>query len=146
MNAPYPTGWTWLLFSVDGRINRGQIWRAALIYVVIVALLVLLLLPFAIMPIVIITLWCAVAVLAKRLHDRGRSGWWIVGFNLVQMVLDKIGARVDDGWDASLPAFAAAAVTVWAFVEIFCLKGTRGPNRYGPDPLGEPASLARTPL
>jgi uncharacterized membrane protein YhaH (DUF805 family) len=32
------------------------------------------------------------------------------------------------------------AITVWAFVELGCLRGTVGPNRYGPDPL-EPAAL-----
>jgi uncharacterized membrane protein YhaH (DUF805 family) len=30
-------------------------------------------------------------------------------------------------------------ITVWAFVEIGCLRGTVGPNRYGPDPLSAPA-------
>ena len=32
------------------------------------------------------------------------------------------------------------AITVWAFVELGCLRGTVGPNQYGPDPL-EPAAL-----
>jgi uncharacterized membrane protein YhaH (DUF805 family) len=27
------------------------------------------------------------------------------------------------------------AVLVWAFVELGCLRGTLGPNRFGPDPL-----------
>jgi uncharacterized membrane protein YhaH (DUF805 family) len=30
-------------------------------------------------------------------------------------------------------------ITVWAFIELGCLRGTRGPNRYGPDPLSAPA-------
>jgi uncharacterized membrane protein YhaH (DUF805 family) len=30
----------------------------------------------------------------------------------------------------------AFAITVWAFVELGCLRGTVGPNQYGPDPLG----------
>jgi uncharacterized membrane protein YhaH (DUF805 family) len=34
----------------------------------------------------------------------------------------------------------AFAITVWAFVELGCLRGTVGPNQYGPDPL-EPAAL-----
>jgi uncharacterized membrane protein YhaH (DUF805 family) len=32
------------------------------------------------------------------------------------------------------------AITVWAFVELGCLRSTVGPNQYGPDPL-EPAAL-----
>ena len=41
---------------------------------------------------------------------------------------------------------AAFAVGVWAFVELGCLRGTIGPNRYGPDPL-EPTAIppVRTP-
>jgi len=31
------------------------------------------------------------------------------------------------------------AISVWAFVELGCLRGTVGPNRYGPDPLSTPA-------
>ena len=31
------------------------------------------------------------------------------------------------------------AIAVWGFVEIGCLRGTVGPNRYGPDPLSVPA-------
>jgi uncharacterized membrane protein YhaH (DUF805 family) len=29
----------------------------------------------------------------------------------------------------------ASAILIWAFVELACLRGTIGPNRYGPDPL-----------
>jgi uncharacterized membrane protein YhaH (DUF805 family) len=32
-------------------------------------------------------------------------------------------------------ALAAFALTVWGFVEIGCLRGTEGPNRYGANPL-----------
>ena len=31
------------------------------------------------------------------------------------------------------------AITVWAIVELGFLRGTLGPNRYGPDPLAPPA-------
>ena len=29
----------------------------------------------------------------------------------------------------------AALISLWAFVELYCLRGTVGDNRYGPDPL-----------
>jgi uncharacterized membrane protein YhaH (DUF805 family) len=29
----------------------------------------------------------------------------------------------------------ATAISVWAFIELGCLRGTRGMNAYGPDPL-----------
>nr|WP_237183157.1 DUF805 domain-containing protein [Roseomonas gilardii] len=49
--------------------------------------------------------------MTKRWHDRGRSGWW----NLL-LLLPFIG------W-------------LWLFISLCCRDGTRGPNRYGPDPL-----------
>jgi len=51
----------------------------------------------------------------RRLHDTDRSGWWWL-LALVPIV----------GWIILL---------VWN-----CSRGTRGPNRYGPDPLGAPTS------
>jgi uncharacterized membrane protein YhaH (DUF805 family) len=35
-------------------------------------------------------------------------------------------------------ALAGFALTIWGFVEIGCLRGTTGPNTYGPDPLLQP--------
>ena len=37
---------------------------------------------------------------------------------------------------AAAAILAAFAISVWLFVEIGFLKGTEGPNRFGPDPLG----------
>jgi uncharacterized membrane protein YhaH (DUF805 family) len=47
----------------------------------------------------------------KRLHDRGRSGW----FTLV----------------GGIPLVG----TVWLLIDLTLLPGTPGPNRFGPDPL-----------
>jgi uncharacterized membrane protein YhaH (DUF805 family) len=58
----------------------------------------------------IVTLYASLAGGTKRLHDRARSGW----FQL--MILIPLL-----GW-------------VWVPLEM-SLRGTRGPNRYGPDPL-----------
>ena len=50
-----------------------------------------------------------IAVGIRRLHDIDRTGWWYL------IVFTGIGAIV---------------LIVWA-----CMKGTTGPNRYGPDPI-----------
>jgi uncharacterized membrane protein YhaH (DUF805 family) len=50
------------------------------------------------------------AVSARRLHDRDRTGWWLLLYVTI------IGGIV---------------LLVW-----YCMRGTPGPNRYGPDPLG----------
>jgi uncharacterized membrane protein YhaH (DUF805 family) len=49
------------------------------------------------------------AVGARRLHDRDYSGWW-------QLI--------------ALTGIGMIVLIVW-----FCLPGTPGPNRFGPDPL-----------
>lgn len=48
----------------------------------------------------------------KRYHDRDKSGAWV----LIQLV-----------------PFVGP---FWYVIEAGCLRGTVGPNRYGPDPLG----------
>jgi uncharacterized membrane protein YhaH (DUF805 family) len=50
-----------------------------------------------------------VAVGVRRLHDLDRTGWWVL------IVFTGIGAIL---------------LIIW-----FCLKGTPGANRFGPDPL-----------
>jgi uncharacterized membrane protein YhaH (DUF805 family) len=53
-------------------------------------------------------------------------------------VASSIGNQMENmGFVLHLVGFA---ITVWAFVELGCLRGTVGPNQYGPDPL-EPAAL-----
>jgi len=37
---------------------------------------------------------------------------------------------------AGAACLAAFVVSVWLFVQIGFLRGTQGPNRFGPDPLG----------
>jgi uncharacterized membrane protein YhaH (DUF805 family) len=51
------------------------------------------------------------AVTVRRLHDLDRTGWWIF-----------LGL---------IPLVGAIILIIW-----FCSKGTDGPNRFGPDPLG----------
>ncbi|QJE94475.1 DUF805 domain-containing protein [Luteolibacter luteus] len=54
--------------------------------------------------------WIGLALGVKRWHDRGKSGWWVL---------------------IALIPFVGA---IWSFVECGCLRGTVGPNQYGPDP------------
>ena len=92
-----------------------------------------------------------IAVAVRRLHDTNRSGWWIlapVAPYLVGWVA--LGASLGSGMagGAKDPAaafagvggiifmvsmLAALALAVMLLVFYF-LEGTRGPNKYGPDP------------
>jgi uncharacterized membrane protein YhaH (DUF805 family) len=65
-------------------------------------------------------------VVAKRLHDRGKSGWWaalvLVGVSLVWRAPD--AARL----------LLAFPILVWSAVELVLLPGEEGANRFGPFP------------
>ena len=50
------------------------------------------------------------AVSIRRLHDRDKSGWWVLL--------------------AFIPLIGAIILLIW-----FIMRGTQGPNRFGPDPL-----------
>ncbi|MDC7675622.1 DUF805 domain-containing protein [Asticcacaulis machinosus] len=63
-------------------------------------------------------------VLSKRLHDRGRSGWWSAVI-LVAFVM--VWPQPEGFFD-----FIGVAVLVWAFVDLTLMPGERGMNRYGP--------------
>jgi len=93
-----------------------------------------------------LVMWVWFAISIKRLHDRDKSGWWILLFWL--------GPGILGGWQTAAPdlggglilSLAATAIAIWAFVELGCLRGTPGPNRYGPDPLGNPALAPRAEI
>ena len=81
--------------------------------------------------------WAAVALLFRRLHDRNKSGWWLVPFYLAPSILALIAkAMLDKGGTlmAGLAALGELTLWLWAFVELGLLSGTRGKNRFGPDP------------
>ena len=76
---------------------------------------------------------------------RDRSGWWLLWQILVItvaviLIVVAIAVPKEQGalWYALAGAagLAAFAISVWLFIEIGFLRGTQGPNRFGPDPLG----------
>ena len=72
-------------------------------------------------------LYSAACVLSKRLHDRGRSGWWaaLVLFALVAVWPTPHG----------FGALVFALILVWAAIELGVMQGEDGANRFGPSPL-----------
>jgi uncharacterized membrane protein YhaH (DUF805 family) len=95
---------------------------------------------------VIAYIYAAFAVTVKRLHDRNKGASWLLVFWLLPLVLYIIGTAIlggavamGDGSGAalwSLPfTLGALGIIIWAFVELYCLRGTIGDNRFGPDPL-----------
>ena len=79
--------------------------------------------------------WRYAASSIKRLHDRNKSAWCIVPYLVAPWLYGQFGDWLDDSWPAVLIGYATGIAFLWGFVEMYCLKGTRGPNRLGPDPL-----------
>lgn len=114
--------WKYLLLSMDGRINRQPYWLGVLALVgvsVVAAVLDLVLRTPTVggsgaigLIVSLVLIYPSIALSAKRWHDRDKSAWWIL-INLIPIV----------GW-------------IWSLVENGFLRGTVGPNRFGPDPLG----------
>ena len=94
----------------------------------------------------------SLAVGARRLHDIDRTGWWLLWQLLIILLavfLTVVAFAVPKEQGAVWYALAGAAVlvafiiSVWLFVQIGFLRGTQGPNRFGPDPLGPERSDAQ---
>jgi uncharacterized membrane protein YhaH (DUF805 family) len=141
-----------LLFSFSGRLNRKPYWLTTLCIVLVLLVVMILVLAMGgaglatgdfsglgvLLIIVVLAyiplLWIGLAISAKRLHDRNKSAWWLVLFYLVPAVLQGIGEQL--GTAGIILTLAGLGISIWALVEIGFLRGTVGPNQYGPDPLG----------
>ena len=134
-----------LLFSFEGRINRGKFWLAVLAYVIIsIVLAFLLIIPvlgwllagIGYLGMIVSGIFVAI----KRLHDRNKPGWWVAIFYVIPMILSGASAYMtyeagEQTSMAMLISLIGLAISLWAFVELGCLRGTVGPNEYGPDPI-----------
>ena len=65
-------------------------------------------------------------ILSKRLHDRGRAGWW--AFLVVWALIE--------AWPqpTNLFGYAALAVLAVTFLDLGLMPGESGANRFGPNP------------
>jgi uncharacterized membrane protein YhaH (DUF805 family) len=79
--------------------------------------------------------WVYLATSVKRLHDRDRSGWWMVPFFVIPGLYSEFADRLGDSFAAMPFALIAFVLCIWGFVEMYCLKGSRKTNRFGPNPL-----------
>jgi uncharacterized membrane protein YhaH (DUF805 family) len=155
--------WPKTYFAFEGRFNRAKYWLHSVLALGVTMFLQLIAMYMFPIPDEIIMVfksetlqkvimgiigaapavtfvYISTAISVKRLHDRDKSGWWgLFYLGLPSLILFAIVMAADanghvTGWPAALtiPYFILLIVT---FVELACLKGTTGPNRFGPDPL-----------
>lgn len=74
------------------------------------------------------------SVTARRLHDRDRSGWWMLA-PYGALALAGIMAGIGAGILAAASGIGAAVLVILLLVWL-SQEGTDGPNRFGADPLG----------
>jgi uncharacterized membrane protein YhaH (DUF805 family) len=160
--------WQKTYFGFHGRFNRARYWLhsvLALAVAFILQMIVIYMFPIpdqlilmfksetlqkAIMFIVGIApavtfLFISTAISVKRLHDRDKSGWWGVLYLALPALIFTgfvAGSQAGNDWSTALliPFLILVVVT---FIELACLKGTTGPNQYGPDPAPEPKPMIR---
>lgn len=116
-----------LFFSVAGRINRATYWTRAFPVLLILGLIVNATLAvelrvfgaqgLASLILMFGGLWPIFAVTIKRLHDRGRSSWFLLTF-----LIPLVGL-------------------IWLLIEGWFLPGTDGTNRFGDAPLDKGLDL-----
>jgi len=99
--------------NFSGRARRSEYWYFTLFNVLAIILLALLGLVTGIFFIfylvyIIAMIIPSLAVSVRRLHDTGKSGWFIL------LGLVPLGGLV--------------------LLVFYCIEGDRGPNEYGPDP------------
>ena len=88
----------------------------------------------------------SLAVAVRRLHDTNRTGWWVLA-PIVPYVIGIFAAfgGVASGSQGGMAAggiigmvsILAAIVLGIVLLVFYFLEGTRGPNKYGPDPKGQ---------
>jgi len=128
-------GWTELFLSASGRLARTRFWIASAVLVAVAALYeawvgatLHWLTGWLVYPAL---LYAGACVLSKRLHDRGRSGWWaaLILFALIAVWPTPHG----------IGALIFTLILGWAVIELGVMQSEAGANRFGPSPLASAA-------
>lgn len=116
LDDPLPPLRLWL--DPRGRIDRRTFWLHGVLAMLGLGLLLRALLDIARLPpalvdewVGLILVWPFAALSAKRWHDRDRSAWWLA------------------------VALVPVVGLLWLLIDNGFVRGTQGPNRFGPPPL-----------
>jgi uncharacterized membrane protein YhaH (DUF805 family) len=138
--------WNYLLWRFDGRIGRQTFWIAFL--TVAAVEIVFHLTAYSsgalrLIPVISLAFgYPETAVLVKRGHDGDIPTWVPVAFYAYSAVIDFLfmigadGTKDDQGSLMTVLSILWAVFALGLIVGLGCRKGTSGPNRFGPDPLG----------
>ena len=148
---------TALFLSAKGRISRKTLWIGAGLLVVW-AFVVFVVLWTALgpaliqnffgrlvgFPFVLLTIYFAYNLAAKRFNDRDRPiicAQAVAGVAALKSVLDLVRITGDlhaQNFLDQLFVLAGTGIALWYFIELGMMRGTVGPNAHGEDPEEEP--------
>lgn len=151
------------LLSPNGRVSRGGIWvfTGAMFAAMVASMAIDHVLGtggfgedsgLVEMIVSLLLFWPSIAVSIKRFHDRNMTGWWYLILIILMIAAGIAGVFIGVAMGAELgdietmsnaellvavwPAFVGMGlVGLYWFVVQMVLPGTRGDNKYGPDPL-----------
>jgi uncharacterized membrane protein YhaH (DUF805 family) len=84
----------------------------------------------------VLFLWVYFATAIKRLHDRDKSARWAIPLVAIPTFYNHFARWLpDDSYLTLFISLVAFAFGIWAFVELYFLKGSRKTNRFGANPL-----------
>ena len=92
----------------------------------------------------LIFVWVYLATSIKRLHDRDKAGWWIVPYFVIPGLYAQFQDRLPDSYLIFPLALAVCFMMIWGFIDMYCLRGTRWTNQFGPNPLPKTQGRPRT--
>lgn len=134
----------------SGRAPRAEYWWFWLAYVlasILIQILARVWFAFALLGLLYLGLIIPmIAVGVRRLHDTNRSGWWLLAplvpyvVGLAMIVPAMRSSTALPTLAAFGPALALVGIGAVLAIVIFVftvLPGTKGPNRFGPDPYDE---------
>jgi len=125
--------------NFEGRATRAEYWWPALMQILVYVAGIITLIAmfgfdngandvesgavamiFALVAFALVTFLPSIAVAVRRFHDLNQTGWLVLVFWVAGVIIPGAGI----------------AQLIW-----FILKGTDGPNKYGPDPFGYDADV-----
>ena len=87
----------------------------------------------------LITAYPSLALAIKRRHDRNNNGYdaaALIIIGVLYSLLGAVGVVTMGGTVQMIFGLVFLVLGIWVIIQLGFLKGTAGPNNYGPDPLG----------
>ncbi|WP_104401963.1 DUF805 domain-containing protein [Vibrio penaeicida] len=119
-------------FDFSSRSRRKDYWMFALINILVSLLVAFIPLVNVVYPLAVIVPQFALAV--RRLHDVGKSGWWLLC--PVPGVVVAAFAGFDQSYEMMFVGMGIAAIGGIALFVFSVMDSQPGPNQYGDNPKG----------